>query len=97
VGFSRTATKQDQFWQVVGDLEWKLDDGKGGGHPPDEPEFDHSGGGGGVWPRWATHVIAFLLGGLTWGSLLLAPIFLPVIALGAVIAFVAVAFKRRWR
>ena len=57
---------QDQaFWHIVQDLHWRLDDGSGGPPPPGESEFDH-GGGGGVWPVWATHVIAFLLGGLTW-------------------------------
>ncbi len=96
MGFSRSSTKKDPFWQVVGDLEWRLDDGKSGGTPPEEPEFDHSGGGGSTWPRWATHVIAFLLGGLTWGALLLAPMFLPVIALGVVIGLVTVAYRRRW-
>jgi hypothetical protein len=92
-----TRTRQDQaFWHIVKDLHWRLDDGSGGPPPPSEPEFDH-GGGGGVWPKWATHVIAFLLGGLTWGSLLLAPPLLPVVALIGVVTFVGFAAKRRWR
>ena len=92
-----TRTRQDQaFWHIVKDLHWRLDDGSGGPPPPEEPEFDH-GGGGGVWPKWATHMIAFLLGGLTWGSLLLAPPMLPVVALIGVVAFVGFAAKRRWR
>jgi len=92
-----TRTRQDQqFWHIVKDLHWKLDDGSGGPPPPGEQEFDH-GGGGGVWPTWATHMIAFLLGGLTWGSLLLAPPALPVIALISVVAFVGFAARRRWR
>ena len=96
MGFSRTK-KQDPFWDIVGEMEWKLDDGRGGTRPPDEPEFDHSGGGGrSVWPRWATHVIAFLLGGLTFGALLVAPPFVPVVALGALIGVIAVAYRRRW-
>ena len=92
-----TRTRQDQaFWHIVKDLHWRLDDGSGGTPPPHEPEFDH-GGGGSVWPKWATHLIAFLLGGLTWGSLLVAPPLLPVVALVAVVAFVAFAARRRWR
>jgi len=77
-------------------MEWKLDDGRGGGEPPEEAEFDHSGGGGGVWPIWATHVIAFMLGGLAWGALLLSPPLLPIVALATLIAFVAFAYRRRW-
>lgn len=95
MAFPRTK-KQDTFWQIVGEMEWKLDDGRGGNPPPDEPEFDHSGGGGSVWPKWATHVIAFMLGGLTWGALLLAPPLLPAVALCGLIAFVAWAYRHRW-
>ncbi len=92
-----TRTRQDEkFFSIVQDLHWRLDDGSGGPPPPSEPEFDH-GGGGGVWPRWATHVIAFLLGGLTWGSLLLAPPLLPVVALIGVVSFVGLAARKRWR
>lgn len=91
-----TRTRGDtQFWEVVQGLHWRLDDGSGGPPPPAKPEFDH-GGNGGVWPKWATHVIAFLLGGMTWGSLLLAPPLLPVLALTVLVAFVAVAVRRRW-
>jgi hypothetical protein len=92
-----TRTRRDvQFWQIVQDLHWRLDDGSGGPPPPSKPEFDH-GGGGGVWPKWATHVIAFLLGGLTWGSLLVAPPLLPVLALMTLLVFVGIAVRRRWR
>lgn len=92
-----TRSQQDvRFWQVVRGLEWRLDDGSGGPPPPTDPGFDR-GGGGGAWPTWATHVIAFLLGGLTWGSLLLAPPLLPVLALAGLVGLVAVAVRRRWR
>jgi hypothetical protein len=80
---------------VVENLQWRLDDGSGGSLPPSEPEFDH-GGGGSVWPRWATHVIAFLLGGMTWGSLLIAPPLVPVVALIGLVGAVGLAAKRRW-
>jgi hypothetical protein len=91
-------TRQDHaFWLIVKDLHWKLDDGSGGGTPPDEPDFDHSGGGGGVWPKWATHVIAFLLGGLTWGALLVAPPLVPLMVLLVIVTVVAFAARRRWR
>ncbi len=94
---NRARVRQDeQFWQVVQDLRWKLDDGSGGGLPPQEPEFDHGGGGGG-WPRWATHIVAFLLGGIIWGVLLVAPPLMPMVALAAVIGFCAYAARRRWR
>jgi len=96
VAFSRTK-KQDPFWDIVGEMEWKLDDGRGGTNQPDEPEFDHSGGRGkSVWPQWATHMIAFLLGGLAWGALLIAPPVAPFIALGALVGVIAVAYRRRW-
>jgi len=88
--------QDEQFWQVVQNLRWKLDDGSTGGFPPHEPEFDHGGGGGG-WPRWATHVVAFLLGGIIWGVLLVAPPLMPLFALAAVIGLTAFATRRRWR
>jgi hypothetical protein len=95
VALARTR-RDEAFWEVVSDLHWKLDDGSGGGsHPPPEDEFDH-GGGGGVWPKWATHLIAFLLGGLTWGTLLLAPPLLPVVVLIALVGFITFAVRRRW-
>lgn len=91
-----TRSREDQkFWSVVQDLHWRLDDGSGGSPPPAEDEFDH-GGGGGAWPTWATHLIAFLLGGLTWGTLLLAPVAFPVAALIALVVFVTFAVRRRW-
>ncbi len=94
----KAKTRQDQaFWEIVDGLQWKLDDGGGGRPPPQEPEFDHGGGGGGAWPVWATHVIAFLLGGLTWGILLVAPPILPVVALVGLVALVWTGARRRWR
>jgi hypothetical protein len=94
---TRTRTRRDAaFWQIVKDLHWRLDDGSAGPPPPAKPEF-YKGGGGSAWPRWATHVIAFLLGGLTWGSLLLAPPLLPLLALIGVVGLVALAARRRWR
>lgn len=92
-----TRTRRDSaFFEIVKDLHWRLDDGNGGPPPPSKPEF-YRGGGGGAWPRWATHLIAFLLGGLTWGALLLSPPLLPVIALVAVVGLTALAARRRWR
>lgn len=92
-----TRNRQDAaFWEVVKDLHWRLDDGSGGPPPPGGPEF-YKGGGGGAWPRWATHLIAFLLGGLTWGALLVAPPMLPLVALVAIVGLAAVAIRRRWR
>lgn len=92
-----TRTRRDTaFWEIVKDLHWRLDDGSGGSPPPGKPEFS-KGGGGGAWPRWATHVIAFLLGGLTWGALLVAPPMLPLVALLGLVAVVGFAARRRWR
>ncbi len=88
--------KQDTFWEIVGDLRFRLDDGRRGDIPPHEPEFDH-GGETSVTPVWATHVIAFVLGGLVWGALLVAPPALAVLALAGLVTFVAVAYRRRWR
>ena len=88
--------QDEQFWQVVQHLRWKLDDGSTGGYPPQEPEFDH-GGSGGRWPRWATHIVAFLLGGVIWGALLLAPPVLPMLAAALVVGFTVFAVRRRWR
>jgi len=67
-----------------------------GGEPPELPEFDH-GGGGGHFPTWATGVVAFLLGGVTFCALIFTPMFVPVLALAAVVALVAVAVRKRWR
>ena len=93
MGFPR-ANKQDTFWQIVGDMQWKLDDGSRGPTPPEEPEFDHSGGGGGV-SRWATHVIAFLLGGVTCAILVMAPHLIPELAIGAFAGLVTYTYLRR--
>lgn len=91
-------TRRDQriFWELTRNLEWRLDDGGGGPPPAEPPEFDR-GGGGSVWPTWATHMVAFLLGALTFGWLLIAPMVAAVIALGAVVGTTTVAAKRRWR
>jgi len=94
---SLTRTRRDTaFWEIVKDMHWRLDDGSGGPPPPAKPEF-HKGGGGGAWPKWATHMIAFLLGGLVWGSLLLAPPMLPLLVLVGVVGLAATAARRRWR
>lgn len=92
-----TRTRRDSaFFEIVKDLHWRLDDGSGGPPPPSEPEFD-KGGGGGAWPKWATHMIAFLLGGLTWGALLIAPPLLPLVVLIGIVGLTALAVRRRWR
>ncbi|MDQ4131300.1 MAG: hypothetical protein M3133_10010 [Actinomycetota bacterium] len=92
-----TLTKRESvvFDELTKNLHWRLDDSGGGPPPPAQPDF-YKGGGGGAWPLWATHVMAFLAGGLTWGALLLAPLALPVVALAGLILFVAVAVRRRW-
>jgi hypothetical protein len=64
--------------------------------PPQLPDFDH-GGGGGRFPNWSTHVAAFLLGGITFCALIFTPMFVPVLALAAIVGFVWLAVKRRWR
>ena len=92
-----TRTRRDtEFFEIVKNLHWRLDDGSGGPPPPGKPEFS-KGGGGGAWPKWATHVIAFLLGGLTWGALLVAPPMLPLVALLGLVVLVGFAARRRWR
>jgi hypothetical protein len=92
-----TRTRRDAaFWEIVEDLHWRLDDGSGGPPPPAKPKFD-KGGGGGAWPVWATHLIAFLLGGITWGTLVIAPPMAPIVALVGLLGFVAFAVRRRWR
>jgi hypothetical protein len=89
--------RDEQFWSVVKDLHWKLDDGSGGSPPEGGgPEF-YRGGGGGVSPRWATHVIAFLAGGLTWGSMLRLPIRVSAVVATVFVGYVVIAIVRRWR
>ncbi|HYZ92042.1 MAG TPA: hypothetical protein VFA34_06555 [Actinomycetota bacterium] len=91
-----TQTKQDvQFWQIVKNLRWRLDDGGSG--PPVSGGGGSGGGGGGAWPRWATHLIAFLLGGVVWGTLLFAPPAFPPVVLAGLVCLIAVAIRRRWR
>ena len=91
-----TRDKQDtEFWSIVKDLRWHLDDGNGG--PPPAQDDGPGGGGGGSWPRWATHLIAFLLGGVVWGTLLFAPPAFPPVALAGLVCLIAVAIRRRWK
>jgi hypothetical protein len=71
---SRQRMRQDQqFWHIVKDLRWKLEDGNHGNRPPDEPEFGYGGGRGGHVSPWASHAIAFLLGGIAFGAALVSP------------------------
>ncbi len=91
-------TRRDDrvFWDLTRNLEWRLDDSGGGPTPPAQPpEFDR-GGGGSVWPTWATHMVAFLLGALTFGWLLVAPVVAAMIVLAGVVGTTALAAKRRW-
>ncbi len=91
-----TRTRQyTEFWQIVKDLEWKLDDGGSG--PPLADAGGLGGGGSGAWPRWATHLIAFLLGGVAWGTLLFAPPAFPPVVLAGLVGLIATAIRRRWR
>lgn len=85
-----------EFFSIVQDLHWRLDDGSGGSPPPAKPEFD-KGPGGSAWPAWATHLIAFLLGGITWGTLVVSPAVTPIFAGIGLVGFVVMAVKRRWR
>ncbi len=93
---TKTSTKTGRdarFFEIIQGLEWRLDD-SGGGRPPEAAEA-HGGGGGG-WPRWATHLIAFLVGGATCGVLLVAPAVWPVLAFAAIVGLIATAIRRRW-
>jgi len=93
---SPKAARDTRFWDIVGELHWVLDDGDGGSPPAHDRGYGDRPGRG-AWPMWATHLIAFLLGGVTWGALLLAPPIAPVLVLAGIIGFVAVAVVRRWR
>lgn len=68
-----------------------------GGFPPveDSDEFDR--GGHGRFPSWSTHVIAFLSGGIVFTALVFAPLTVPFLFGVAVVGFVFVAVRRRWR
>jgi hypothetical protein len=95
VGFSRTK-KQDPFWQIVGDMEWRLDDGRVGATPPDEPEFGHSGRRTFAWPRWTTHAVAFALGAVACATAFRSPSAFVVGLVGtAVGTLVTIAYRRR--
>jgi hypothetical protein len=73
--------RQDQqFWHIVKDLRWKLEDNNNG-LPPAEPEFGY-GAGRRTLPMWATHLAAFVLGALTFGLSLITPAAMPLVALG---------------
>ncbi len=91
---SRQRMRQDQqFWHIVKDLRWKLDD-HNGGIPAGEPEFGY--GGTRSFPAWSTHLVAFLLGGIAFGLSLAAPAtFVPMIALGGVLGFVLLRARQR--
>jgi hypothetical protein len=69
----------------------------GGGLLPPIDEDEYSYGGGGHVPSWATHVVAFLFGGLAWGTFLLAPIAFPFVGLLAIVGLVLLAVRGRWR
>lgn len=63
---SSSRAKQDQeFWSIVADLRWRLDEGHVGQIPQHEPEFMH---GAGVRPQrlsipsWVTHAAVLVLG-----------------------------------
>ncbi len=91
---SRQRMRQDQqFWHIVKDLRWKLEDGNHGTFPPGEPEFGY--GGGRSAPMWASHVAAFLLGGIAFGLTLVAPAFVPPIAAVGLVGFLLVRRRSR--
>jgi hypothetical protein len=79
--------ERDRFRDIV--------DNGGFDEPPDLPEFDH--GGGGAFPAWATHLMAFLSGGIVFTALVFAPFAAPLLFGAALLGFVAVAVLRRWR
>jgi hypothetical protein len=73
--------RQDQqFWHIVKDLRWKLEDNDRG-LPPGEPEFGY-GGGRRLLHVWVSHVATFILGAITFGLLLVAPAVVPIVGLG---------------
>lgn len=91
----RANTGQDQqFWDVVKDLKWKLDDGKGG-PLPDEPEFHHGRRrwrGPRILPSWVAQVIAFVFGGAIVGAALTEPVLVSVVALLGLVVMTGVQF-----
>ena len=91
---SRSRMQQDEvFWKIVKDLQWKLDDGSGG-MPPEEPEFNHGGGGGSGSLRWTLLLGSFMVGCLTSLLLLVAPPFVPVLFVAATVALATFALRR---
>jgi hypothetical protein len=64
---SRQRMRQDQqFWHIVQDLRWKLDDNNHGKMTPLEPEFGY-GPARFTLPLWGSHLVAFLLGAVALG------------------------------
>jgi hypothetical protein len=92
---SRPRMRQDQqFWHIVKDLRWKLDDNNRG-LPPAEPEFGY-GGGRRLLHVWASHLAALILGAITFGLLLVAPAVVPIVGLGLAVT-VALSYRRLQR
>jgi hypothetical protein len=93
----RANTGQDeQFWNVVRDLKWKLDDGKGG-PPPDEPEFHHGRRRfrrPRILPVWVSHAVAFVFGGAIVAAGLSTPILVPVVALVGLVVMAGTQYFR---
>jgi hypothetical protein len=92
--------KPDTFWEIVGDLKWRLDDGRRRSTFSHEPEFQHGSTRHRApiaWPAWATHLVAFLAGGLVWGAVVVAHPIVPAVGLVAILGFVVLAYRRRWR
>jgi hypothetical protein len=77
----------------VKDLRWKLDDANGG-FPPHEPEFGY-GPSRSTVPAWATHIVAFLVGGIAFGLSLVAWVFLPMIAVAGFAGYATLSWRKR--
>jgi hypothetical protein len=94
---SRQRMRQDQqFWHIVKDLRWKLEDNANGMFPSGEPEFGYGVRNRSGLPRWASHVVAFLLGGLTFALALVHPVLVPIM-LGSASAGVTLLHWRKRR
>jgi hypothetical protein len=88
--------RQDQqFWHIVKDLRWKLDDRNNGGIPSGEPEFGYGGRRRIAVPLWATHIVSFLLGGIGFGLSLVAPALMPLAAVAGILGFVLLRTRLR--
>jgi hypothetical protein len=74
-----------QFWQIVKDLRWKLEDGSAGTVPAAEPEFGF-GEARRRLPGWLTHLVVFVLGAVSCATLLMAPAVLPIVGFGVLVA-----------